>query len=64
MVSQLKEPYWAEPTPGAIMYANLVDEVFLDGMESVINDSELTSLIVLIMKISGVNLLTIKPTLT
>jgi hypothetical protein len=45
-VYQLKEPYWAEPTPGAIRYANLKDEVSLEGMETVLSDSEINALIV------------------
>lgn len=43
-VYKLKEPYWAEPTPGAIRYANLKDEVFLEGMEPVFNDSDFSTL--------------------
>lgn len=39
-VYKLKEPYWAEPTPGAIRYANLKDEVSIEGMEPVLNDAE------------------------
>lgn len=39
-VYKLKEPYWAEPTPGAIRYANLKEEVSLEGMESVLTDSQ------------------------
>jgi len=35
----LKEPYWAEPTPGAIRYANLKHEVSLEGIEPVLNDT-------------------------
>lgn len=37
-VYKLKEPYWAEPTPGAIKYANLKEEVSLEGMEPVLAD--------------------------
>ncbi|NMO09489.1 DUF1802 family protein [Methanobacterium subterraneum] len=38
-VYKLKEPYWAEPTTGAIRYANLKEEVSLDGIKPVLNDS-------------------------
>lgn len=41
----LKEPYWAEPTPGAIRYANLKGEVSLEGMNPVLSDSEFVNLI-------------------
>ena len=44
-VYKLKEPYWAEPTPGAIRYANLKEEVSLDGMEPVLNDSNYVQII-------------------
>lgn len=39
-VYMLKEPYWAEATPGAIRYANLKEEVSLDGIEPVLTDSQ------------------------
>lgn len=39
-VYKLKEPYWAEPTPGAIRYANLKNEVSLEGMKPSLSDSE------------------------
>lgn len=39
-VFKLKEPYWAEPTPGAIRYVNLKEEVFLDGIEPVLSELE------------------------
>jgi restriction system protein len=39
-VNKLRDPYWAEPTVGPIIFANLKDEVSLDGMEPVLNDSE------------------------
>lgn len=41
----LKEPYWAEPTPGAIKYANLKEEVSLEGMEHVLSDSKFNEVI-------------------
>ena len=44
-VYKLKEPYWADPTPGAIRYANLKEEVSLDGMKPVINDSEFAKIV-------------------
>lgn len=37
-VYSLKEPYWGEPTPGAIMYANLKEEVSLEDMVPVWDD--------------------------
>ena len=43
-VYELKEPYWAEPTPGALRYANLKEEVSLKGMEPVLNDTEFVKL--------------------
>lgn len=39
-VYTLKEPYWAEPTPGAIRYANLKEEISLEGMKPVMSDFE------------------------
>jgi len=39
-VYTLKEPYWADPTPGAVRFANLKEEVSLEGMEPVLSDSE------------------------
>ena len=44
-VYKLKEPYWAEPTPGAIRYANLKEEVSLEGMESVLDDTKFNNII-------------------
>lgn len=44
-VYKLKEPYWAEPTPGAIRYANLKEEVSLEGMEPVLSDSKFKTII-------------------
>lgn len=43
-VYSLKEPYWAEPTPGAIRYANLKKEVSLEGMKPVLADSDFIKL--------------------
>jgi len=43
-VYKLKEPHWAEPTPGAIRYANLEEEVSLLGMEPVLSDSEFSNI--------------------
>lgn len=37
-VYKLEEPYWAPPTPGAIRYANLKEEVSLEGMVPVLSD--------------------------
>jgi restriction system protein len=39
-VYKLKEPYWAEPTPFAIRYANLENEVSLEDKEPVLSDEE------------------------
>jgi hypothetical protein len=39
-VYTLKKPYWAEPTPGAIKYANLKNEVSLAGIKPVLSDEE------------------------
>jgi restriction system protein len=44
-VHQLKEPYWADPTPGAIKYANLKEEVSLEGIEPVLSDREFEQII-------------------
>lgn len=37
----LKEPYWAEPTPGIIRYANLKENISLNGIKPVLSDSRL-----------------------
>lgn len=39
-VYELKVPYYAEPTPGAIKYANLKEQVSLKGIKPVLSDSE------------------------
>lgn len=44
-VYTLKEPYWAEPTRGAIRYANLKEEVSLEGIEPVLSDSEFAEIV-------------------
>ena len=44
-VYKLKEPYWAEPTQGAIKFANLKGEVSLEGMEPVLSDNVFFNLI-------------------
>jgi len=44
-VYKLKEPYLADPTPGAIRYANLKNEVSLEGIEPVLTDSQFFKLI-------------------
>lgn len=41
----LKEPYWVEPTPGAIKYANLNEYVSLEGIEPVLSDSEFAKIV-------------------
>jgi restriction system protein len=44
-VYKLKEPYWAEPTPGAIRYANLKEEVSLEGMGPVLDDHQYNDIV-------------------
>lgn len=44
-VFKLKKPYMAPPTPGAIKYANLKDEVSLDGMVPVLGDKEFLKIV-------------------
>lgn len=44
-VYKLKKPYMAPPTPGAIKYANLKEEVSLEGMEPVLSDAEFNSIL-------------------
>lgn len=44
-VYKLKEPYWAEPTPGAIKFANLKEKVSIDGMEPVFDDEEFQNIL-------------------
>lgn len=44
-VYKLKEPYWAEPTPGAIRFANLNNEVSFEGIKPVLADSDFDKLI-------------------
>lgn len=39
-VYTLKEPYWAEPTLGAVKYANLKEEISLKGVKPVLTNSE------------------------
>jgi len=39
-VYRLKKPYMADPTPGAIIYANLKEQVSLEGAEPVLTDKE------------------------
>lgn len=41
----LKQPYMAEPTPGAIIYANLKSDVNLEGMKPVLSDSEFSKIV-------------------
>lgn len=45
-VYKLKKPYWAEPTPGAIRYANLENEVSLGDMEPVLSDKQFKKIII------------------
>lgn len=44
-VYKLKEPYWAEPTPGAVRYANIRDEVSLENMLPSINEKEYSKIL-------------------
>lgn len=44
-VYELKNPYWAEPTPGAIRYANLKNKVSLQGMKPVLSDNKIADII-------------------
>jgi len=44
-VYKLKKPYWAEPTPGAIRYANLKKEISLDGIEPVYVESKFSKIV-------------------
>jgi len=39
-VYKLNEPYMAEPTPGAIKYANLKEKVSLEGIQPVLSKSD------------------------
>ncbi len=39
-IFKLKKPYMAEPTPGAIRYANLKQEVSLEGMKPVLSNEQ------------------------
>ena len=43
-VYSLNEPYWAEPTPFAIKYANLKDEVSLEDKKPILSNEEFLSL--------------------
>lgn len=45
-VYKLKNPYWTEPTPGAIRYANLKNEVPLEGMEPVLSNSKFEEILI------------------
>jgi restriction system protein len=44
-VYKLSEPYIADPTPGAIKYANLKEEVSLEGIEPVLSDGEFSKVV-------------------
>ncbi|MGF7119336.1 DUF1802 family protein [Methanobacterium oryzae] len=43
-VYELKEPFMAEPTPGAIRYANLKKDVSTEGIKPVISDAEFSKI--------------------
>ncbi|HOI71226.1 MAG TPA: DUF1802 family protein [Methanobacterium sp.] len=47
-VYKLKKPYWADPTPGAIRYANLKEAVSLEGMVPVLSETGLEKAITLL----------------
>ena len=49
-VYKLKEPVMAESIPGPIVYANLKNEVSLEGIEPVLNDEEFSKTIEAIRK--------------
>ena len=42
-VYKLKEPHWAEPTTGAIRFANLKEEICLDGIKPVLDVKDFTN---------------------
>lgn len=44
-VYELKKPFMAEPTPGAIRYANLKEEMSLKGIKPVLTDAEFSKTI-------------------
>lgn len=44
-VYELKKPCYAEPTPGAIKYANLKEQVSLKGMKPILTDSEFSNIV-------------------
>lgn len=44
-VYKLKKPYFDKPRKGVIKYANLKDDVSLEGMEPVLSDSEFDKII-------------------
>jgi restriction system protein len=44
-VYKLKVPYWAEPTPGAIVFSNLKNEVSLKDMVPILNDEEFSTIL-------------------
>ncbi|AUB56815.1 restriction endonuclease [Methanobacterium subterraneum] len=44
-VYKLKEPYMAEPTPGAIKYANLKEKVSLDDIEPILSDEKFSKVL-------------------
>lgn len=41
----LKEPYWADPTPGAIRYANLKKEVSIEDMKPLLSDKQFSKVL-------------------
>ena len=44
-VYKLKEAYWADPTPGAVRFANLKEDVSLECMKPVLDDSEFAKIV-------------------
>lgn len=49
-VYELEEPFMAEPTPGAIRYANLKKELSLEGIKPVLSDDEFSKTLSVIQK--------------
>ena len=44
-VYELKKPFMAEPTPGAIRYANLKHDVSLEGIKPVLSDAQFNNVL-------------------
>lgn len=50
-VYKLNEPHWAEPTRGAVRFANLKSEVSLEGMKPLLSDAEFSEVLSTIEKL-------------